>query len=209
MLISGNSKVRNVLFLVEASQDIDNLIKLVTGEAGPVAGFKSNCLASIGLYLLAKKYNIVGSHFFWIKDLVIKYVEEDPFECLAVACECSPCDLWLANMAIKGIRHLPVNVYDERGVSSKDPLPFRHLHSDDRSKIFSNERLAHLAGTYSRANPAYFSPDYIARLGVRQYVSFVNAWHMTLQSTGHREMSEPALERLASAFEMRWKKWHD
>ncbi|KAJ9117772.1 hypothetical protein QFC20_000050 [Naganishia adeliensis] len=98
----ANAKERNVLSLPDSAIDPLSLVKIISGEAGAVHQFQSNSQASLNLYVLAKKYNIVGTHACWINDLLGKYVSDDPFECLAVACEYPTTDWWLVMTAIKG-----------------------------------------------------------------------------------------------------------
>lgn len=209
MLFSANKQERNVLFLPEPFEDIDNLIKVITDNAGPVDKFISDCQASIGLYCLARKCNLIESHMHWIRALAARYVREDPFEFLAAACEAVPCDLWLATTAIKAIQPLAPNAFDDKTRSRQ----LRHLHPTSVTKL---ERTVGAVGSQSHANPALFSPAYIARLGVRQYSSFVNAWFVTsqdsgLSTAGNKELGEHILEhileRLARNFESRWAEW--
>lgn len=62
----AKAKERNVLSLPDSATDLLNLVKIVCGEAGAVHQFQSNSQASLNLYVLAKKYNIVGTHACWI-----------------------------------------------------------------------------------------------------------------------------------------------
>lgn len=138
-----------MLSLPKSSQDILNLIKIISGEAGPVQEFRSNAGDSINLYILTKRYNIVGCHAYWIICLLEKFVSEDPFECLAVACERTPTDMWLARLAIKGFANITRSTYD----SPRTSVQFRHLHPDNRSQSVSN---AGWIGTHRHTSPWLF-----------------------------------------------------
>lgn len=68
-----------------------------------------------------------------------------------------------------------------------------------------------LIGTHYYTDPSLFSREYIARLGLQHYASFVAAWASTVFSANAHpssvKFSDQGLEDLACAFECKLGKW--
>lgn len=201
--LSANAQ-DNVVPLPESSEDIALLLKLVSGKAGQTETFKSDLNQSLRLYRLVKKYNIVGGSREWASALLAQYAYQDPFECFAVACEDGSTDLRLIKRSIINVQ--PIQTKTIYGSPSKSPLEFAHLSPEGVTNA------GYHTATCFHANPAYFSPDYISRIGIHNYASYVAAWQAVDGYTElHKGQTPDArkriLEALAEAFGRKLAKW--
>lgn len=154
----------NVVPLPESSEDIALLLTLLSGDAGDAETFKSDLDESLRLHKIIKKYDILGGSRQWATVLLARYIKENPFECFAVAFETEPADLWLAKRSIEAIRLL-----GDFSVMETPPI-VAHL-TDSMA-----EQAPRWTATCYHANPSYFSPEYIMRLGLRGFAAYVGAW---------------------------------
>lgn len=151
-----------VVPLPESSEVLEIFLGILTGNMDPDLDLPKSLI----LYELFNKYDVAATHRKWIISTIQPLVKEDPFEVLAVACENEPVAISLVQQAIQ---EFP---------------PFWHPTTSTYSKVdhideMSLAALKRLDGiTYAHADPAYFSPNYIQRLGIRCFACYVAAWNL-------------------------------
>jgi hypothetical protein len=189
----------DVATLPEGREVIAMLLKVITGRAGSVNSFQADMKTSMRLLKMAKKYDIEGTSKPWIESLVERFISLDPFECFAVACECNPVETQLAKRAIK--------------LFPSDPIPYstltryfgrRDFSGDDRDKKLG-ECLGIRAEYAKKTDPGSWNKAYVERLGFRNFLAYVKAWHSVyIHPLGLDLSLEPTsrekLEQLAGKF---------
>jgi hypothetical protein len=90
-----------VVTLPEPSEDVRVFLAIISNRAGSVDAFASNFKTSIRLYKMSKKYALESCPALWISMLLLRYLEEDPLETFAMACEQKAIDVPLAVECIK------------------------------------------------------------------------------------------------------------
>lgn len=177
--------------LPESSQDIVRLLKVLTGNIDFTFDLQ-NCRS---LYKFCQKYHIVGGCREWVSSAVGQLAPSDPFECFAVACENEPVDTVLATQSIQSIR--PLRTSDEA----------THI------STFYRVSLRTFTSSYMHADPTYFSSDYIARLGMRNFSCYVTAWgvrstvNLSIAKDSATSSAKEELEKLALTFRTGLKRW--
>ncbi|KAJ9117771.1 hypothetical protein QFC20_000049 [Naganishia adeliensis] len=177
--------------LPEPSQDLVRLLKVLTGNMDFTFDFQ-NCRS---LYKLCQKYDIVGGCREWVSSAVGRCAPLDPFECFAFACENEPVDTVIATQSIQSIQPLPTS--DE----------MTHI------SIFYRVSLRTFTSSYMNADPTYFSSDYIARLGIRNFSCYVSAWgvrspvNLSIAKNPATSSAKEELEKLALTFCAGLKRW--
>lgn len=170
----------NIVPLSESSGDIHSLLKILTGTAGSVDTFRADIKSSLRLFGLASKYEIVGGNHKWITSLLERFIQDNPMECFAAACEHVPLEKRIAKLSISlfpcptavsgpnpgncsycGRNPTPLTCrcgHCREIVNYKPPVPCQHLVFDDK------------------INPATWNKQYIQRLGLLNYSAYVSAW---------------------------------
>jgi hypothetical protein len=180
MLALSADSTNNEVPLPESSRDLEPFLKVLTENVDYTFDLQK-CLM---LYKLCRKYDITGGCREWVSAYLCRFAASDPFECFALACENEPVDTALATRAIESIRPLSSDVEASRHV-----IPYY--------------RVTFSSSSYVHADPAYFSSDYIARLGLRAFSCYVTAWGVRNTSNLSNAMSSAAqgeLEKLARVF---------
>jgi hypothetical protein len=174
MLSLSSNKQDNTIPLPESSEDLTTLLKVLTGTAGDVDSYPADIKSSLRLFKLTIKYDIIGGNHKWIASLLERFIKDDPLECFAAACEHTPTE--------KRIARLSILLFPASKI--------------DRSSYQCN----HLSLT-DRTNPASWKIEYIHRLGLTNYASYVYAWNLAyLQRVSDNVDTNKILNTLADAF---------